>query len=148
MPILADVSSPSPSTIGNAVSVIFYLAGGIYFLFAIWQKATGKHGKTEIASAVTVKTDPSSATQDQLKMAVTEWHGRVSRERREIDDQIRRVEAASERRTESLEKKIDDNTRVTERIGGTVEAMNTQMNNLNGAITNFMRDQANRNHSQ
>jgi biopolymer transport protein ExbB/TolQ len=118
----------STQSVGWIVVTVASLAVGLNAILSFWKN----HIRGNPAPADTF------ATKDELDMA----HGRISRERRDIDAEIRRVELASEKRADRVELKLDTNTAMTAEMQGEVKHMNQTVNHLAGSLTNFMRDQA------
>lgn len=140
---LAELPAPdSPASVGWIVLTFFAIMGGLYYTIVVFEKLRGKKPvQTEITGGpVEFKQFTGVVTRKEWE----ETHGRISRERREIDTEIKRVEAVAEKRADKVEKKIDENTAMTSEMKGQVGQMNQSMGKLSDSLTNFMRDQANK----
>lgn len=134
-------ASPSPEALKQWLEVVLYIAGSIATCAIAWSYITGRSGKTSIDNQpIEVKAHAGSVTREEYDQT----HGRISRERDELKREIHRVETASEKRTDKLEEKIDENTTATAAMGGQLHQMNQTLSGLTESLTNFMRDQANR----
>lgn len=83
-----------------------------------------------------------SATREELAKVDLQLHGRLKRERQEIDARIERVERDAKDRAEKLELKIDENTKLTAGMAGEFRQLNQTVSSLNTSLTNYLRDQA------
>lgn len=132
-------ASPSPQVLKDWLEVVLYLCGIILAVAGVWKLVTHGASKTEISGQpIDVRQHPGTVTRDEWEQT----HGRISRERREIDAEIKRVELAAEKRADRVEAKLDGNTAMTAEMQGEVKHMNQTMNNLSQSLTNFLRDQA------
>lgn len=125
--LLAQIQPP-PEGVEAWLKVVFWLAVGICAVAAAFKIMTGKSGERTISpNPLRVEEHSRTATKAELEAVKLEAHGRIKRERTEIDAHIRRVEERAEKRSETIEGKIDDNTKVTERMAGQVQQMNQQL---------------------
>lgn len=142
MPLLAQIAPP-PDGVEAWLKVLFWLAGGLVAIAAAIRILTGKNGVRQISpQPLEVKEHATVVTIDQLETVKKEAHGRMNRERAEIDANIRRVEEAAQSRSEKIEGKIDENTRMTATMSGQVTQMNQQLHQLTNSVTNFISRQA------
>lgn len=145
LPLFAAADLPAPDSypaIGWLLVSVGAIAMGAYYILACWEKITGKHQKREIQQPLVVTPHAELATRTALDQVEREAHGRIKRERDEINHEIRRVENSAEKRTDKLEVKIEENTTLTAKMSGQVEQMNQNIHTLTTSVTNFMRDQA------
>lgn len=139
LPFSTVEASPSPESLKAWLEVFLYLGGVILTAAGIYRLLSKNHSTTELANQpVEIKAHPGVVTTQELK----EVHGRIARERAEINTEIRRVESAAQERLEKLETKIDENTTMTAEMKGTVGQMNQNISALSSSLTNFLRDQA------
>ncbi len=128
---------PDPVALKSWLGVLFYIIGCITAVVLLVNQFRG--GKQEITNnPLEVKQHPGSVSREELKQV----HGRIERERKEIDREIARIEMAAEKRMESLDKNLRTNTDLTSKMSGVVEQMNQSVHTLSTSLTNFMRDQA------
>ena len=131
--LLADLPavSPPPQALSDWLGVFFYLIGGLGAAVFLFKQATGRSDTTTIApNPLSVREHRDAATQEDLKKINDEAHGRISRERREIDAELRRVEAATDKRMVIIEADLKNNTAMTSEINGGVKQLNTQVQQL------------------
>jgi len=142
---LADLSAPPPPEILSSwLAVFFYLVGGTTAAIILYRQVTGRGSSTTISDQpLEVKEHAGIATLQQLEAVKNETHGRIKRERGEIDARIQRVEEISERKFDKIEEKIDENTKLTAGMNGEMRQINQAVTQLTSSLTNFMRDQAN-----
>lgn len=132
----------SAAAIGWLAIAFFTIMGGLYYSYAVLDRIRNK--KTELEQPIEVKAHHGIATVTQLKEVRDEAHGRMKRERLEIDAEIERVAQAAEKRTDRIEQKLDGNTQLTAEMKGELGQINQSVQNLSGSLTNFLRDQASR----
>ena len=138
MMLLAE-TPPPPEALSSWLSVMFYLVGGATACVLLFREITGKRGATEISGQpLEVKAHAGTVTRRELD----ETHGRISRERKEINDAIVAVREDMRERTDKLEQKLDENTKMTSHMSGQLGGMDATLGNLSNALTNYMRDQA------
>jgi hypothetical protein len=89
-----------------------------------------------------IKPEAQIVTQEELTKIDKNLHGRLSRERLEIDAQIRRVEQVAEKRSEKIEDKLDQNTLMTSQMKGEVSQINQNVHQLTTALTTYLQSQA------
>ena len=131
-PILLAQAAPEPQALSDFLAVFFYLAGSVVALVVGWFQIFPRK-QAETPQPFTVRQAEEFATKAQL----TEVHGRIKRERGEIDAHFARVEQAAleatrrvdhelhairesiedgqragEARVETLREKIDDQTKL------------------------------------
>lgn len=133
--------APSATALKDSLEVIFYLAGLVAAIAVAWGYLTGRSSKTEIANQpIDVRAHPGVVTSAELKQV----HGRIERERAEINAAIRSVSEASERRADKLETSLKENTALTQRMSGEVSQINQSVQTLTSSLTNFLQHQARR----
>ncbi|MBL9187912.1 MAG: hypothetical protein JNK23_10560 [Opitutaceae bacterium] len=116
MNLLAQ-AAPSASALKEFLEVVFYICGLVAAIVVAWRALTGKATATEIADQpIEVRAHAGTVTREELKQV----HGRIERERKELDREILRVENATERRMESLESKLDEQT---EKLNARIDAI-------------------------
>lgn len=143
IPLLAQ--TPPPTAVASWLEVLFYLVGGVTAMVLLVKQFTGKSEQVHLSpTPLEVKAHETAVTRDELAKVDTALHGRLKRERGEIDAQIRRVEEVAERRADKVETKIDENTKLTERLSGQLGQINQNVSQLTSAVTHFLRDSANR----
>ena len=138
LPLLADAlpAPDSPQAVGWMVLTIFALIGGVYYILCVWRMITGKDDEKTISpQPLVVKAHSESSSREELEKIETQLHGRLKRERAEIDARIERVEEAASERADKLEKKIDDNTSLTTAMSGEVKHINQNVQLILTAIT-------------
>lgn len=138
--ILADLPTPSDASVGSWIAVYAGLCIAVYYTQAIVKSMRARPAKVE--GTMTVESHSGNATRLELEKMDKEAHGRMNRERKEIDAEIARVEDRAQRRLDLLEAKIDENTKLTSVMSGQLGQMNQNISVLTSAVTNFMRDQA------
>jgi len=107
MNLLAETAAPSATALKDFLEVVFYLAGVIAAVVVAWRAMSGKAAATEIeGQPIEVRAHPGSVTREELKQV----HGRIERERREIDSAISELRTDSRERAAKLENKIDEQT--------------------------------------
>lgn len=135
--------SPAPEEIKSWLSVLFYFGGFIATLLgglvALKKLRTPEHATPQ---PFLVQEHAGVATKDDLAKIDSALHGRLKRERVEIDDAIKRVEQAAEKRSDRLEIKVDENTHMTSEMKGIVGQMNQNLHQLSTGLTNFLQNQA------
>lgn len=132
--LLLAQASPSPAALKEWLEVLAYLCGVIAAVVVAWGYLTNRAGKTELANQpIDVRQHPGTVTRKEWE----ETHGRISRERKEVEEKIKALADQSERRTHALELKIDTNTEVTAATGATVDQMNLQLQQLNTHLLNL-----------
>ena len=95
-----------------------------------------------VQSPLVITEHQHPVTRAELEKVDTQLHGRLKRERAEIDDEIRRVATAAEKRSDELAKDLKENTSLTSNINGKVEVINQSMVQLNTTLTTFLQRQA------
>lgn len=136
--VAAD-GSPDPAAIKQWLEVVAWLAGIAVAVAGAWKLFSGTPHRSEIVGQpLEIKAAPGVASADEMKQV----HGRIARERQEIEAQIARVEQVTERRLDKLEGKIDDNTKLTAEMSGTLGHMNQTMHALSTSVTNFIQREA------
>lgn len=132
--LLAQIAPP-PAGVEAWLKVLFWLAAGVVAIAGAIRILAGKSGDRQISpQPLEVKEHASVVTIDQLETVKKEAHGRMNRERAEIDANIRRVEEAADKRSENIERKIDENTKLTATMSGQVTQMNQQLHQLTIAL--------------
>ncbi len=129
-----------PHALLTWLQVVAFVAGIVTAVAVAYSHLTGRSGKREIQSPLEVKAHPGVVTREEWEQT----HGRISRERREVDAAIAATRAESEKRYDKLEAKIDTNTALTTEMSGEVKHMNQALNTLGASLTSFLRDQANK----
>jgi predicted RNase H-like nuclease (RuvC/YqgF family) len=138
MPFLAQ-ASPPPEALASWLQVFMYLVLSGTAIVVAYRTFTGKARPTELTGQpLEVKAHAGSVSRDELKQV----HGRIERERGEINREIKRVEDAAEKRSDALEENLRMNTAMTAEMRGEVRQMNQQMQTLNGTLSDFLRDAA------
>lgn len=136
--ILAEASA---QFLDDWLSVIMKLCAIILAVAGVWKLVTKGATKTEISGQpIDVRAHPGVATQAELRQV----HGRIERERAEINAAIRSVAEASEKRTDKMERSLNENTALTQRTSAEVSMINQNVQTLTHSLTNFLRDQANK----
>jgi hypothetical protein len=136
MPPLAELPAPdSTQAVGWLVVTFFGIMGGLYYTLAVIDKFRGKK-PTEIAQPLSVKAHDTGVTRQEWSDADTKVHGRIKRERAEIDERIARVEDEARDRADKLEAKIDKNTELTAAMRGETKQINQNVGLILTAITN------------
>jgi hypothetical protein len=137
LPLLAQVATAdvSAQSLKDWLAILFYLVAGAASIVGLWRMLSGNNGATEISGQpLEVKAHAALATKDE----VTQMHGRLTRERIEIDREIKRVEEAAERRTLRIEGKLDDNTALTAEVKGEMKGLTSAIDNLTSSVANFL----------
>jgi methyl-accepting chemotaxis protein len=139
MTLLAQID---PGTVEPWLKVFFWLVGGVAACVLLAGRITGRSERQTITNEpLKVQAHPGSVSQDELKQV----HGRIQRERQEIEAQIGRVAALAEKRSDRLEEKIDQNTAMTSEMRGEMKAMTQSVQNLSSSVTQFLQNEAKRN---
>lgn len=137
--LLAEIAAnPSAGEIKSWLEVLAWLSGIAVAIAAAWRLVT--RPRTQLEQPIEVRAHAGVVT----KQMYDETHGRIGRERREVDAEIKRVEETAERRTEKLEDKIDENTKLTAQMSGQLNQMNQSMHALSTSVTQFIQNQVNR----
>lgn len=138
-PVQLAQAAPSGTALKDTLEVVFYLAGLVAAVAVAWGYLTGRSSKTEISNQpIDVRAHPGVVTAAELKQV----HGRIERERAEINAAIRSVAEASEKRTDKLEDALHENSKITSEMSGEVRQINQSVQTLASSLTNFLRDQA------
>lgn len=133
-------TTPPPDAVASWLEVGFYLMGGVAACVLLFKQLSGKSEDTTIKnSPLEVKAHEAAITRVELDKVDVALHGRLKRERSEIDAQIRRVEEIAERRGDKMEFKLDENTKLTERLSGQLQQINQNVAQLTTAVTNFLQ---------
>lgn len=124
--LLAQLPAPdSAASVGWLFLTFGGVAAGLYYIVELWRSLSGKKDKTEVGpQPFVVAEHQAPVTRADLEKVDTSVHGRVKRERAEIDAQIARVEQAAKERADNLDRKIDANTTLTASISGEVKQIN------------------------
>jgi seryl-tRNA synthetase len=139
--LAAAEASPTPESLKAWLEVFLYLCGIVAAAAVAWAHITNRASRTEISEQpLEIKAHAGTVSRDELKQV----HGRIERERREIDQAISTVAAAAEKRAEKLEGKVDDNTNMTREMKGEVTQINQNVQTLTSSLTNFLQHQARR----
>ncbi len=135
------LAEASPQALKDWLEVLLYICGIILAVAGVWKLATKSATKTELANQpIDVRQHAGIATASELKQV----HGRIERERAEINAAIRAVSEASEKRTDKLERSLTENTALTQRMSGEVSQINQSVQTLTSSLTNFLQHQAGR----
>lgn len=138
-PFLAEVGAPDAHALKEFLEVAFYLVGGATAVVLLVNQF--RTPKQEILnSPLEVRQRPGVATDEELK----QLHGRLERERAEVDAKIEGVRADAERRLDKLETKIDANTAISSEMRGVVGQMNQTLSRVENSVTHFLQQQAGR----
>ncbi|QYM80275.1 hypothetical protein K0B96_06580 [Horticoccus luteus] len=144
IPLFAQ-TTPSPAAVAsfvNVVEVAAWLAVAFAAVVVAWRQMTGKSEETRISpSPLEVKQHARLAKWEELETVKAEAHGRISRERKEIDAAIVRVE----QQQRALGLRIDDDLREirdamqanNEAAEKRVERINARLDNLNTVVTDL-----------
>ena len=131
--------TPPPEAVTSWLSVAAYLSVTLTSILVAVKHFTGSSEKREITnSPLEVKAHAGSVSRDELKQV----HGRIERERSEINDAIAQVRSDAERRSDKLDLKLEENTKMTSEMRGEVKHMNQAITGLSSSITNFLQNQA------
>lgn len=138
--MLAEISaSPSPQALKQWLEVFLYLGGIILTAAGVWRLVSPSAAKTEIVDQpLEIKAHAGIATREELKQV----HGRIERERREVDAAILSVAHTAEKRADKTDAKLDENTAMTQRMSGEVSQINQSVQTLTSSLTNFLQHQA------
>lgn len=116
--------------------MLFYLLGGVGACVFLYKQVTGKSEETTIKpQPLEVRQHPGVVTRAEWAEADNKAHGRMKRERAEIDARIDRVEIAAAARADKLEEKLDDNTSVTQAMSGQVGQINQNVHLILTTLT-------------
>ncbi len=116
-------SAPDAQFLKDWLEVLIYICGIIATTAIAWRYLTGSASRTELTNrTVKVQAHTDAVTQQQL----LETHGRISRERKEIDARAHKLE----QEMKDLGGKLDDQTKeINERIDSipqkTIELLKT-----------------------
>jgi uncharacterized protein YoxC len=158
MTILAQNSSflsSDAAKIGAAIAFVLFV-GGIFQKLRSLRKdladelrrelqAGSSAQRIDVQSPLEVKQHAGVAMRsdvDRLDKELLEAHGRISRERKEIDRELTRITTDLTKRTDQLDDAIATNTKLTSEMKGKVDHMDQSLSSLNNSLTQFMRDQA------
>lgn len=122
-------AAPDPAFLASWISVLMYLIGcaaGLVGLL-VGLKTLRRPAPAPMPQPLEVREHAAYATAGQVEMVKTELHGRIKRERIEINEQIARVEQAAAERSDKLDDKLDRNTELTAATRGEVKLMNQQL---------------------
>ncbi len=135
--ILAQVEPPAGFK--EFAALVMYCVGSVTAFVALWKMLRPDANKTEISGQpLEIKAHAGSVSREELKQV----HGRIERERKEIDANIARVEAVAEKRAERIEGKLDANTGMTSEMKGQLGQVNQTLHQLTAAVQNSLRDAA------
>jgi hypothetical protein len=129
-----------PAGFSAFASSFMYIVVSLAAIVGLWQMLRPKGtDKTELAGQpIEVRENAGHATRSDLEQT----HGRITRERKEIDNAISVVRDEARQRAEKLEGKLDRNTELTGEMRGEVRQMNQTLSSLAQTLTHFMRDAA------
>lgn len=137
-PLLAQ-STPSAQSFASFVQVLEvagWLAVIVTAIIVAWKQVTGKSEETTIkGQPVEVKKHAGIVTREEWADADLKVHGRIKRERAELDARIARVEEVAAERADKLEGKIDANTSLTAAMSGEVKQINQNVGLVLTALT-------------
>jgi hypothetical protein len=137
------IAQVDPGTVEPWLKTLFWLVGGLAACVMLYRQLTNGSARTELTNQpIEVRAHPGVVSRAELEKMDLALHGRMKRERMEIDAQIRRVEEIAEKRLDKLERKIDENTNLTNEMCGQLGQINQSVGTLSSSLTNFMRDQA------
>lgn len=139
--LAAAEASPTPESLKAWLEVFLYLCGIVAAAAVAWAHLTNRASRTEISEQpLEIKAHAGTVSREELKQV----HGRIERERREIDASIATVSAAAEKRADKLEAKLDDNTAMTREMKGEMQQMNQSVQTLSSSMTHFLQEAARR----
>jgi hypothetical protein len=139
IPLLAQ-STPPAAALSSFLEVAFYLIGIVTAAVVLWKQLTGKSEETRITpQPLEVKPHARLAKWEELETVKNEAHGRISRERKEIDAAIARVEAQQK----ELGAQIDSDLQaIRDQVAGNneaseqrVERINRRLDDLNTSVS-------------
>lgn len=138
--ILAEAAaSPTPESLKAWLEVFLYICGIIAAGSVAWAHLTNRASKTEIdGQPLEVKAHAGVVNREELRQV----HGRIDRERREIDAAIALVAIQAEKRADKMDGKLDENTKLTSEMNGQLQQMNQTLSQVQESLAHFMRDQA------
>jgi len=120
-------ATPEPAALASFLEVFFYLAGSIVALLVGWRQLYPK----EVPNPLTVRAHEEFATKAQL----TEVHGRIKRERGELDAAI----AAAEIRQRDANARLDaELTAMREQLASNNDNGNERAEKLHNRINTVL----------
>lgn len=139
---LAEVQPPAH--FDAWIASAFYVVGLITSMVVLY-----KHLRPEPEQAVRVSPQPLEvkpaadyATRDDLQKVDVAAHGRMKRERVEINDQMQRLEDRLGESIQTLDEKITRNTELTAVTRGEVNLLNSNVAALRTSLDTFLQGQA------
>lgn len=135
--LLLAQTAPDPSALANFLQVAAYLVGIVTGVVILLNQFRGQKREL-INSPLEVKAHAGNVSREELRQV----HGRIERERGEINEAIATVRADAEKRADKIEGKLDANTAMTSEMRGEVKQMNQNIHSLTTSVTQFLRDQA------
>ena len=137
MSLILAQAAPEAEALRIWLQVFFYLVGGIGGVLFLLGQFRGQ--KREITnSPLEVKAHAGNVSREELRQV----HGRIERERGEINEAIATVRADAEKRADKIEGKLDANTAMTSEMRGEVRQMNQNIHTLTSSVTQFLQNQA------
>lgn len=139
---LANVTPPPG--LDAFLASAFYVVGLITAVVVLWQRLrTAPEQPVRLApSPLEVKPAADYATRSDLERVDTAVHGRMKRERTEINEEMRRFQDSVGERIGNLDSKIDRNTELTAVTRGEVNLLNQHVARLSEVLTTFLQNQA------
>lgn len=135
--LLLAQAAPEAGALLSFLQVTAYLLGIVTAVVLLVNQFRGQ--KREITnSPLEVKAHAGSVSREELRQV----HGRIERERGEINEAIATVRADAEKRADKLEGKLDANTAMTSEMRGEVKQMNQNIHSLTTSVTQFLQNQA------
>ncbi len=136
---LAQVSPP-PAAVASWLEVLFYLAGGVTMVVVCWHHLSGRGDAKRTPQPFEVKAHKPCASEDDLK----EVHGRIKRERAELEEKIAALTAADVALREKLDAElagvrqqlVDNNTASENRVVHLHDRMNSLPNEIIAVLRN------------
>lgn len=121
-----------PAGLSSFIEVVAYLAVTISAVIVAWKQLTGKSEETRITpQPLEVKPHARLAKWEELETVKNEAHGRISRERKEIEAAIARVELQNRELGERIDRDLQG---IRDSIQANHEAAEKRVERINGRI--------------
>lgn len=135
--LLLAQTAPEAGALLSFLQVTAYLLGIVTAVVLLVNQFRGQ--KREITNGpLEVKAHAGNVSREELRQV----HGRIERERGEINEAIATVRADAEKRADKIEGKLDANTAMTSEMRGEVRQMNQNIHTLTTSVTQFLQNQA------
>ena len=134
MPFAFPLAEASPQALNDWLEVLLYLCGIILAVAGVWKLATKSATKTELANQpIDVRQHAGIATASELKQV----HGRIERERKEIDAAIKQIATDAKERADKLDQRL---AALDTALSGQTDAINNRIDAIPSRVIALLKD--------